>query len=51
MPTGPKPRTPPILVGYAAFVGRRLIRYLNTAHQQHRGGAAFRYSGDGITNL
>ena len=51
MPTDPKPRTPPIWEGYAAFVGRRLIRYLNTAYQQRRDGAAFRYSGDGITNL
>jgi len=38
------------MTGYAAFI-YWFIRYLNTAHEQHRDGEAFRYSGDGITNL
>ena len=51
MPNRPEAAYPAnMMTGYAAFV-YWFIRYLNTAHQQHRGGAAFRYSGDGITNL
>ncbi|WP_314846307.1 hypothetical protein [Rothia dentocariosa] len=38
------------MTGHAAFV-YRFIRYLNTTYEQHRGSKAFRYSGDGITNL
>ena len=38
------------MTGCAAFV-YWFIRYLNTTYEQHRGSKAFRYSGDGITNL
>jgi len=38
------------MTGYAAFI-YWFIRYLNTTYEQHHGSKAFRYSGDGITNL